>query len=144
MTTDNGYDFPEYRDKGRLRFLFRHYIYNTTETFADLDDEGMAFKVENEDGEKVYRMVDTGARTFYGTIEPKDRRGGLTNESCHIITRIMASQRGADKLGTIVSMGGDNAETHFRKKLIPAWNSWPLFTQPIWAGGLASSVSLNL
>ena len=135
MTTDNGYDFPEYRDKGRLRFLFRHYIYNTTETFADLDDEGIAFKVENEDGEMVYRMVDTGARTFYGTIEPKDRRGGLTNESCHIITRIMASQRGADKLGTIVSMGGDNAETHFRKKLIPAWNSWPLFVRPIWSGG---------
>jgi len=143
MTTDNGYEFPEYRDKGRLRFLFRHYIYNTHETFADLDEDGMAYKVKDEDGNMIYRIVDTGSRTFYGTIEPKDRRGGLTNESCHVITRIMTSQRGADKLGTIVSMGGENAETHFRKKLIPAWNAWPLWSKPVWSGGFSKTKQLE-
>jgi hypothetical protein len=136
MTTEKGYQYPEYRKKGLYRFLFRHYIWNTTETFADLDKEGIAYKVMDENGKLVYRMADVGKRTFFGTIEPKDRRGGLTNEYCHIITRIMTSERGADKLGTIVSLGGENAETHFRKKLIPAWNSWYLFLKPIWKGGM--------
>lgn len=143
MSTDNGYQYPEYREKGRIRFLFRHYIYNTYETFADIDKDGNAYKVLNEDNELQYRMVNTGQRTFIGTIEPKDRRGGLTNETCHIITRIATSQRGADKLCTIVSMGGDNAETHFRKKLIPAWNSWPLWLRPVWIGGFGKFKQLE-
>ena len=143
MTTKKGYSFPEYREKGRLRFLFRHYLLNTTETFADLDEKGVAYKVEDEDGSMIYRMVDTGSRVFYGSIEPKDRRGGLTNESCHIITRLMTMQRGADKLGTIVSMGGENAETHFRRKLIPAWNSWYMFMKPIWIGGFGKMKQLE-
>jgi hypothetical protein len=143
MTTEKGYEFPEFRDKGRLRFLFRHYISNTTETFADVDKEGIAFKVPDENGYMVYRMADTHNRLFVGTIEPKDRRGGLTNETCSIILSICTSQRGADKLGTIVSMGGDNAETHFRKKLIPAWNSWPLFARPVWIGGFGKFKQLE-
>ena len=144
LTTDSGYTYPEYREKGRLRFLFRHYTYTTTETFADINpDDGLAYKVADKDGIFRYRMVDTGQRIFYGTIEPKDRRGGLTNESCHIINRIAASQRGADKLSTIVSMGGENAETHFRKKLVPAWNSWPLWFRPVWIGGFGKLKNLE-
>lgn len=143
MSTDEGYEYPEYRDKGRLRFLFRHYIANTTETFADLDKDGVAYKVPDENGNLIYRMIDTGNKLFVGTIEPKDRRGGLTNEVCHIITRIATSERGADKLCTIVSMGGDNAETHFRKKLIPAWNSWHLWVRPVWIGGFGKFKQLE-
>lgn len=143
MTTDKGYEYPQYREKGRLRFLFRDYIFNCTETFADVNESGIAYKVEDENGALHYRMIDTGKKLFLGTIEPKDRRGGLTNESCHIITRIMAATRGADKLGTIVSMGGDNAETHFRRKLIPAWNAWPLWTRPVWVGGFGKHKQLE-
>jgi hypothetical protein len=143
MTMDTGYGYPEYRDKGRLRFLFRHYIYNTTETFADLNSDGLAYKVEDDNGNLGYRMVDTGNKLFFGTIEPKDRRGGLTNESCHIITRMLTSTRGADKLGTIVSLGGENAETHFRKKLIPAWSAWPLWCKPVWSGGFGKHKQLE-
>lgn len=144
MSSDAGYIYPEYREKGRLRFLFRDYIHHTTETFADFDPEtGEAIKVADANGRLSYRMVDTGSKTFLGTIEPKDRRGGLTNEYCHIITRIATSQRGADKLCTIVSMGGDNAETHFRKKLIPAWNSWPLWVRPVWVGGFGKLKTLE-
>lgn len=143
MTTEKGYEYPEYRDKGRLRFLFRHYINSTTETFADLDENGFAYKVDDGKGNMIYRLVDTGKKVFFGTIEPKDRRGGLTNEACHIITRILTSTRGADKLGTIVSMGGENAETHFRKKLIPAWNAWPLWLRPIWQGGFGKMKQLE-
>ena len=28
MTVENGYAYPEYRDKGRMRFLFRHLLQN--------------------------------------------------------------------------------------------------------------------
>lgn len=143
MTMEKGYSYPEYRDKGRLRFLFRHYVYNTTETFADLDEDGIAYKVEDEDGQKLYRMVDTGNKLFFGTIEPKDRRGGLTNEAIHVILRIITSTRGADKLGTIVSMGGENAEVHFRRKLVPAWNAWPLWSKPTWIGGFGKMRQLE-
>ena len=143
MTTDAGYRYPEYREKGLRRFLFRHYLLHATETFADINPEtGVAFKVPDENGKLHYRMIDTGKRLFFGPIEPKDRRGGLTNESVHIILRIMMSERGADKLGTIVSMGSDNAETHFTKKLVPAWNSLPLWLRPIWKGGLTIAKQL--
>ena len=143
MTVENGYAYPEYRDKGRLRFLFRHYSYTTTETFADFDDKGIAIKVVDSYGDLKYRMVNTGSRVFFGTIEPKDRRGGLTNETCHIITRVMISERGADKIGTIVSMGGENAEVHFRRKLIPAWIAWPLWLRPVWIGGFGKLKQLE-
>jgi len=143
MSTDNGYAYPEYREKTHQKFLFRHYINSTTETFADTDKDGIAYKVAGEDGKMRYRMVDTGNKLFVGTIEPKGRREGLTNETSHIITRIATTQRGADKLCTIVSMGGDNAETHFRKKLIPAWNDWSLWLRPVWIGGFGKFKQLE-
>lgn len=135
MTLDVGRGYPEYREKSRLRWLFREYIYNATETFADIDRKtNLAYKVEDENGRMVYRMVDTGKKLFYGTIEPKDRRGGLTNEYCHLLIRMAMAHRGEDRLCTIVSMGGENAETHFKKKLIPAFNDMPLWLKPIYKG----------
>lgn len=142
MTTDMGYVFPEYREIGRLRFMFRDYLFNTDETFADLDAGGKAYKV-NVNGKKQYRIVKVGRKLFFGSIEPKGRRQGLTNEACHVITCQATRSRGADKLCTIVSMGGDNADTHFRKKLIPAWGSWPLFTRPVWIGGFGKLKTLE-
>jgi len=140
MTKDIGRGFPEYREKSRLRWLFREYIYNTTETFADIDSKtGLAYKVDDGNGNMIYRMVDTGKKLFYGTIEPKDRRGGLTNEYCHLLIRMGMAHRGEDRLCTIVSMGGDNAETHFKKKLIPAFNDMPLWLKPIYKGGIVLS-----
>jgi hypothetical protein len=49
------------------------------------------------------------------------------------------AHRGEDRLCTIVSMGGDNAETHFKKKLIPAFNDMPLWIKPIYKGGIVLS-----
>lgn len=136
MTLDIGKGYPEYREKSRLRWLFREYLYNTTETFADLDPKtGKAYKVEDKNGNLIYRMVDTGKKLFYGSIEPKDRRGGLTNEYCHLLIRMAMAHRGEDRLCTIVSMGGENAETHFRKKLLPAFNDMYLWLKPIYKGG---------
>jgi hypothetical protein len=143
MTTKKGYIFPEFRKKSKERFLFRHYINTCTETFVDTDPEtGLAEKIDI-DGKMAYRMVDVGYKLLLGTALPKGRREGLTNEFCHIITRIAASQRGADKLCTIVSMDGDNAETHFKQKLMPAWRAWPLWTRPVWLGGFGKMKSLE-
>lgn len=135
MTLDVGRGYPEYREKSRLRWLFREYVYNTTETFADIDRKtGLAYKVPDGNGNMQYRMVDTKKKLFYGTIEPKDRRGGLTNEYCYLLIRMAMMHRGEDRLCTIVSMGGENAETHFKKKLLPAFNDMPLWLKPIWRG----------
>lgn len=131
MTLRKGEGYPEYDERQRRRFLFRDYIWKTDETFADLDKDGKAIKVDGK-----YRMKKTGKRLFFGTIEPKGRREGLTNEFAHIITRILTETRGADNLGTIVSLDGDNAGTHFKKKLMPAYKKWPIWLQPIWKGGI--------
>lgn len=133
MTLRKGEGYPEYDERQRRRFLFRHYTWTTTETFADLDSNGRAIKADGK-----YRMKDLGTRTFYGTIEPKGRREGLTNEFCHIVTRIMTESYGADNLGTVVSMDGDNASTHFKKKLVPAFKRWPIWLKPIWQGGVTA------
>lgn len=135
MTLEKGEGYPEFSIRQNRRFLFREYIYNTTETFADVDEKGKAIKVDGK-----YRMKDIGTRTFFGTIEPKGRREGLTNEFCHIITRIMTETYGADNIGTIVSMDGDNAETHFKQKLLPAFRRWPIWLKPIWKGGVIDIV----
>jgi len=137
MTLRKGEGYPEYDERQRRRFLFRKYLAETTETFMDRDSNGNAIKVNGK-----YRMVDLGKRVFFGAIEPKGRREGLTNEFCHIITRIMTETTGTDNLGTVVSMDGDNAGTHFKKKLVPAFKRWHLWLQPTWKGG-ATEIEFN-
>lgn len=135
MTLDVGRGYPEYREKSRLRWLFREYLERTTETFADIDHKtGRAYKVEDESGRMVYRMVKTGKKLFFGSIEPKDRRGGLTNEYCLKLLRRAMTNRGEDRLCTIVSMGGENAEVHFKKKLVPAFNDMFIWLKPVYKG----------
>lgn len=133
MTLDKGEGYPTYDDRQRIQFLWRHYTYTTTETFADLDENGKAYKVDGK-----YRMKDMGQRTILGEALPKSRRLGATNEFCHIIKRIMTETYGADNLGTIVSMDGNNASVHFKKKLVPAYKKWPVWLKPIWSGGVTS------
>ena len=51
MTLEKGEGYPEFSIRQNRRFLFREYIYNTTETFADVDEKGKAIKVDGK-----YRM----------------------------------------------------------------------------------------
>ena len=122
---------PEYRDVDRRRYLFRHYLETCTETFADLDSNGMAVKNNGK-----YDMIDVGGRVFYGSIEPKSRRGGITGQACHKIKKGVESMFGG--YGTIISMDGENAVVHFTKKLLPAVNNYPLFLKPRWDGNNTS------
>jgi len=135
MTLRKGSGYPSYDERLRRRWLYRDYIFKTDETFRDRDEKGKAIKMNGK-----YRMKKKGKRLFYGTIEPKGRREGLTNEFTHMILRIVTETRGSDNLGTIVSMDGDNAGVHFKKKLVPAFKRWPLWLMPVWKGGVTEIV----
>ena len=118
---ENGGELPEYRDEDRKKYCFRHYLEHATETFADLDDNGMA--VKGVDGK--YKMIDIGSRVFFGDLEPKFRRRGSTHQGCHKVKKGCETTFGS--YGTIISMEGDNAEKHYYKKLLPAFERYPYF-----------------
>lgn len=121
--------YPDFREEDRIISIFSKYLEETTETFAELDREtGRAAK--REDG--TYEMVDIGGRTFFGEMIAKFRRAGETQRGCHKVWKGTSTMQAS--YGTIISMEGDNAEKHYYKKLIPAWNKYPMFLKPIWMG----------
>lgn len=120
--------YPEYRDDVRRKFCFARYLESCTETFKDLDDTGLAKK--NDNGE--YEMIDLGRRLFFGDCEPKTRRTGATHEAVHKI--LMGAMTNLSYFSTIISFEGKNAETHYKKKLLPAFDSYPMVLKPIWEG----------
>lgn len=122
---------PQYRDRDRRKYLYYHYLETCTETFADIDADGRAVKIDGK-----YHMKDVGGRVFYGGIEVKNRRCGATHQACHKIKKGVESMFGG--YGTIVSMDGDNAVVHFTKKLLPALNDYPLFLKAKWDGNNTS------
>lgn len=116
--------YPEYRDKDRRKYTFKWYLENTGETFASYDDNG---NPRNRNGR--YEMIDLGYRVFFGMAEPKTRRSGATYQAVHKILKTCIT--GSGKFGTMVSLDGNNARVHYSKKLLPAWNNYPLFLKPI-------------
>ncbi len=121
--------YPDFREEDRRNTIFSKYLEATTETFSEVHPEtGRAIK--NADG--TYHMVDTGGRVFFGEMTPKFRRAGETQRGCHKVWKGTSTMQAA--YGTIISMEGENAEKHYYKKLIPAWNKYPMFLKPIWVG----------
>lgn len=119
----------EFREEDRRISVFSHYLRTTTESFAKINpDTGRA--VPNDDG--TYDMINIGSRVFFGDMKPKFRRCGETQWACHGIWQGCSTTPAA--YGTIISMDGNNAEKHYFKKLIPAWNKYPMFLKPIWVG----------
>jgi hypothetical protein len=119
----------EFREEDRRISIFSNYLRTTTESFANINAEtGRA--VPNEDGS--YTMTNIGSRVFFGDMKPKFRRCGETQWACHGIWLGCSTTPAA--YGTIISMDGDNAEKHYYKKMIPAWNKYPMFLKPIWMG----------
>jgi hypothetical protein len=121
--------YPDYRDRDRKEFLFHQYAYTTTETFADLGADGRAIKINGK-----YKMIDMKKRTCYGLGQPKNRRSGNTNKGLNNIFEINTRTIGSDGAG-IMSYTGGNAESHFRNKLVPAWNQYPMFFKPMCVSG---------
>ena len=125
---DEAVCYPEYRDDVRRKFCFAWYLESCTETFKTLDDTGTAKK--NENGE--YEMLDMGRRLFFGDVEPKTRRTGATHEAVHKILK--GAMTNLSYFSTIISFEGKNAEVHYKKKLLPAFDSYPMCLKPIWEG----------
>lgn len=111
----------EYRDRDRRFFLFAKYIYTCTE-----DEKGN----------------DTGFRTFFGIVYPKHRRDGATHKALNIVYDIMTSVIG-EVVGGIQSFDDDNAGTHYKNKLIPAFKNMPFFLKPVWKGSQAPQTELH-
>jgi hypothetical protein len=125
---DEAVCYPEYRDDVRRKFCFAWYLESCTETFAELDDTGRAKK--RTDGK--YQMIDLGRRLFFGDCEPKTRRTGATHEAVHKILK--GAMTNLSYFSTIISFEGKNAEVHYKKKLLPAFDSYPMCLKPIWEG----------
>lgn len=125
--------FPDYRDRDRKEFLYKLYQITTTETFARLDSSGKAIPEENG----RYKMIDTGRRVCYGVIQPKNRRSGNTNKALSDGIEIVSRTIGTDG-GGIQSYSDDNAGSHFRDKLMPAYFRMPIWLQPFTTSGRTS------
>jgi len=130
--------YPEFRDRDWRTYCFNWYLYTTTETFANLDDDGNAIK--EKDGS--YRMRDTGNKVFYGSIQPKNRRSGATHMALEIIWAIIRKSIG--KHGTMISKSVPDVEKHFQEKFIPAWQKYPMFLKPTWDGDNDPGTKINL
>jgi hypothetical protein len=127
--------YPEYRDDRRRVHCFARYLENATETFAHIDSEtGRAIK--GEDGK--YEMVDLGRRLFFGDTEPKTRRKGNTHEAIGKILKESTTRR--SHFSTIISFEGNNAEIHYKKKLLPAFDQLPMCIKPLWEGSRRPTV----
>ena len=120
--------YPEYRHDVRRKYCYSWYLENCTETFKNMDSSGRAMK--NADGK--YDMVDLGRRLFFGDTEPKTRRTGATHEAVHKILKGAITH--LSYFSTIISFEGNNAETHYKKKLLPAFDAYPMCLKPIWEG----------
>lgn len=125
---DEAQTYPEYRDDARRKYCFARYLESATETFADIDKEtGRAVKVDGK-----YRMTDLGRRVFFGDVEPKTRRTGATHESIHKILKETTTR--LSYFSSIISFEGNNAEIHYKKKLLPAFDALPMCIKPMWEG----------
>lgn len=104
-------DIPEYRDVNRREFLFIKFA----ETFSqDLDGN------------------DIGMRLCKGIVRPKVRRGGLTNIYLCALEDWATLNKGIEC--GIQSYDDDNAESHYKDKLLPAFDNYPFFFKPMWIG----------
>lgn len=119
---------PEYRDEDRKRYIFRQYAELTTES------------VTIQDGK--YQVKDIGARTCYGTAEPKFRRCGITTQALHKGAKVVMSDSGT--YATIVSMEGDSAEDHWKLKTLPALLNYPIWLIPMYSGSIQKGITFDV
>jgi len=134
MDVKGGENRPQYRDRDRKEYLFKWYSLTCTETFANVDEDGNA--IPNDDG--YYEMVDLCMRLCFGNIQSKNRRSGNTNkglsDGCEMTTRTI----GTDGM-IIYSHTGDDAEKHFKGKMMPGFMSIPMWIRPLCTSGNGAS-----
>jgi hypothetical protein len=120
--------YPEFRMRDWKTFCYNHYLYTTTETFVNRDSEGIA--IASADGD--YNMVDIAIRTFYGSIQPKNRRSGATHQALCCGHEIISHNSEAHF--TMLSKSVSDVEDHYYKKFLTAWQRQPIILRPCWDG----------
>lgn len=125
--------FPEYRDVDRRTELAEWYAFTCTETFKNVNEDGIALD---------YEMQDLGHRLFFGTIRPKRRRGGATAQCVSKGEWMMMFIKSA--YCDITADTGKHAEGIFNEKLVPAWYHMPLVIKPVWDGDERPSKKISL
>jgi hypothetical protein len=129
--------YPEYRDRDRKNILFWWYIYGTKEAFKDYDNNGYA--IPNENGE--YETVEMPTKTFFGVVQPKNRRGGTTNMSQ--AAQFEKVSKSIGDIGAIFSRTGPSAQSLFINKTVQSWQNMPFFYLPVWDGYFKQSESIE-
>jgi len=122
-------DYPQYREADREQFLFMRYLYTTNETFKDIN-ENTGEAIPNKDG--IYEMIELSKRTFYGCIQGKNRRRGVTHVACCIGFEMITKVKGDFSFG-LQSYSSDQINSAY-KKIMGAWKYMPFFFKPIWKG----------
>ena len=133
MDTVSGY--ADYRDCDRREYIFKHYCWNTTETFSRLDEFG--FAIPEDDGS--YKMIDLLRRICFGDAQTKNRRRGNTSKACSDGMEVTTRTIGTTGFG-IQSYTEDSAKSHFKEKVLPAWDKLPVWLKPYSTSGRSSDV----
>ena len=110
----------DYRDRDRRVYLFSKYLWETD---------------EDETGQSI------GSRTFYGPMYPKHRRDGATHKYLAAFYRDTIFRKGSH-MG-IQSFDENNSETHYKNKLVVAWQKMPFFFKPLWHGSNSPSAGMK-
>lgn len=110
----------DYRDRDRRVYLFAKYLWETH---------------EDENGDSI------GSRTFYGPMYPKHRRDGATHKFLSAFYRDTIYRKGSH-FG-IQSFDETNSETHYKNKLIVAWQKMPFFFKPLWQGSNSPTAGMK-
>lgn len=140
FTMDTGDRRPQYRDCDRREYIFKEYCWTATETFANIDNTG--FAIPEDDGS--YKMVDLGRRICFGDGQTKNRRRGNTSKAISDGIEITTRTIGTDGMG-IQSYTEDSASSHFKGKLLPAWDGLPIWLKPYSTSGrTADTIRLDV
>jgi hypothetical protein len=129
----DGSFYPRYQDRDRRELLSWKYFYDTKESFADLDEKGRA--IPNSFGK--YKTIEMAYKTFFGIIEPKGRRQGVSNKAQCVQFEIISRKKSA--LGVIFSMSEESANKLFKNITVRAFRHMPFFFLPLWDGAYDQS-----
>ena len=121
--SENNLKLPDYRDRDRRWFLYMEYLLSANETFADVDKNGKALKVDGR-----FRMKDVSGRVFYGGANTKQRRAGETHKSLSWGNSAITTKGSAN--AGMISYTKDQIEGHWKKKFMPAWGNMPIWILP--------------
>lgn len=135
FTMDTASGYADYRDCDRREYAFKNYCFTATETFEKIDKFGSA--IPEDDG--TYKTIPTIGRICFGDAQTKNRRRGNTSKACSDGMEVVTRTIGTSGFG-IQSYTEDSAKSHFKEKVMPAWDRLPIWLKPYSTSGRNSDV----